>query len=125
MGRLSPPPAENSLEKGADLGVLPTVFSAMASLPSVIEQPEVAVPGQSHGDRWMVTVFNNEHNTYDEVIEILLLATNCSEHEAYIETWEIDHLGKSSVHFADEMECRDVASIIARIGIKVEVAQEP
>ena len=95
----------------------------LASLPSIIEEEKT-----SHGDTgsdagWIVTVFNNEQNTYDEVMTVLMVATGCNAEEAYIETWEIDHLGKSVVHQAGEQECRDAASIIATIGIKVEVSQ--
>ncbi len=45
--------------------------------------------------------------------------------EAYIETWEIDHMGRSNVHYGGETECRDVAAIISGIGIRVEVTPEP
>ena len=72
----------------------------------------------------MVTVFNNEYNTYEQVITILIVATRCTPEEASIETWEIDHLGKCNVHFAGEQECRDAAAIISQIGIRVEVAPE-
>ena len=72
----------------------------------------------------MVVVYNNETNTYDEVIMVLMAATGCSAEEAYIETWEIDHFGKCAVHYAPETECLCAAGIIARIGIKVEVTEE-
>lgn len=72
----------------------------------------------------MITVFNNDTNTYDEVIEVLMIATACSEEEAYIETWEIDHLGHSVVHRAAEDECHTAAAIIAQIGIRVRVSQD-
>ena len=55
---------------------------------------------------------------------ILMIATHCDEEEAYIETWEVDHLGKSVVHNAGKEECEDVAHIIRQIGIKVEVIAE-
>lgn len=72
---------------------------------------------------WIVTVYDNEHNTYEEVMMILMVATGCSGEEAYIETWEIDHLGKSVVHHAGEKECREIAELISKIGIQVEVSQ--
>ena len=53
-----------------------------------------------------------------------MVATHCSVEEAEIETWEIDHLGKSNVHFADKEECEQVAKIIRQIGIQVEVKSE-
>lgn len=73
---------------------------------------------------WIVTVFNNETNTYEEVINILVLATGCTTEEAYIETWEIDHFGQCVVHRAAEEECRRAAEIIAKIGIKVVATPE-
>lgn len=94
------------------------------SLPTIIERPEIDEGQTSGGYGWIVTVFNNEKNTYDEVMMILMLATGCDEDEAYMETWEIDNLGKSVVHHGAEKECRDAAQIIARIGIRVEVSQE-
>lgn len=73
---------------------------------------------------WIVTVFNNDENTYEQVMMVLMLATGCSAEEAYIEAWEVDHLGKSVVHRAIETECLDVATVIAQIGIRVEATPE-
>lgn len=93
--------------------------------PSIVERPLLDSHESSAKDAgWIVTVFNNEQNTYEEVITILMIATACSEEEAYIETWEIDHLGKSVVHHAGEVECRRACEIIATIGISAEVTKE-
>lgn len=92
---------------------------------STIELPKLQHVQETQVDPpWLVKVFNNEHNTYQEVMVILMLATDCDEDEAYIETWEIDHLGSSIVHSADETECQRVAEVISTIGIRVEVYQE-
>ncbi|MBW7928090.1 MAG: ATP-dependent Clp protease adaptor ClpS [Fimbriimonadaceae bacterium] len=72
---------------------------------------------------WIVTVFNNDVNTYQEVIEILMRATGCPFEEAYIEAWEIDHLGLSVVHHGRQEECERVAAVIATIGIEVRVSE--
>lgn len=69
---------------------------------------------------WMVVVYNNETNTWEEVMVILMFATACDEQEAYIETWEIDHYGQCVVHRASSGECRQVAEVVATIGIRVE-----
>lgn len=69
-------------------------------------------------------MFNNETNTYDQVIDILMRATGCGFEEAALETWEIDHLGASVVHHGGEEICRDAAAVIATIGIRVEVSEE-
>jgi hypothetical protein len=88
-----------------------------------VPQPDIA-DGQGTGDgEWLVIVFNNDHNTWDEVTGILQEATGCTLQEAEMETWEIDHLGRSIVHHADHAECERVAGIIRTIGIEVAVDQ--
>jgi len=74
--------------------------------------------------RWMVVIFNNDTNSLDEVIEILMKATGCNAEEAAIETWEAHTFGKAPVHFADKEECDETAAIISSIGVKTEVALE-
>lgn len=72
---------------------------------------------------YIVIVFNNDTNTYEEVTAILQKATGCSREEAEMETWEIDHTGRSVVHHGDQAECERAAAIIQTIGIKVAVEQ--
>jgi ATP-dependent Clp protease adapter protein ClpS len=74
--------------------------------------------------RWMVLIYNNEVNTIEEVIEILMRSTGCGNQEAYIETWEAHTYGKSEVHFADRSECEVVAHMIGSIGVQTEVRRE-
>jgi hypothetical protein len=96
----------------------------VGTFPGTLDRPELEnspTTGEG-GDLWVVTVFNNEHNTYEEVIHILIVATRCGLDEAEIETWEVDHLGKSVVHHADKNECEQVAAVIAQIGIEVRVS---
>lgn len=93
-----------------------TRFSAPVTLPDL----SVEESTQS-GDGYRVVAYNNETNTYDEVIAVLMLATGCTMEEAYIETWEIDHYGQCAVHRADEEECQRVAKTISRIGVVTEV----
>jgi hypothetical protein len=92
------------------------------SAPTILPNIEVNDGRKGYGG-WIVTVFNNDHNTYDEVILILMNATGCPPDEAIIETWEIDHLGKSVVHVGEETECLGVAEVIASIGLRVEVSE--
>lgn len=96
----------------------------LMSAPGTIERPEVQDGQTAGGNHWIVTVFNNEYNTWDEVVFILMAATGCSEDEANIETWEVDNLGKSVVHHGEQQECQTAAEIIAQIGIRVEVSEE-
>lgn len=94
------------------------------STPAIIELPEVTDGNTSGSGFYIVTVFNNETNTYDEVIGILMQATSCPRDEAELETWEIDNLGRSVVHYGDQGICEAAAEVIRRIGIRVEVSEE-
>lgn len=87
-----------------------------------VRDPELDDTG--HGGHWIVIVYDNDHNTVDEVIGILILATACTQAEAETETWEVHHLGKSVVHHGGKEECETAAGIISTIGIRVEVRTE-
>lgn len=91
--------------------------------PSLPDQKEHRddIGTRSH---YIVVVYDNDYNTFDEVIEILMKATACSMQEAWIETWEIHNLGKSVVHYGSKEECEKAASVIRTIGIRVEVCEE-
>ena len=78
---------------------------------------------QTNG-RWMVTIFNNDDNSVDEVITILIQATGCDLDEASIETWEAHTYGKAPVHFDSKEICEDAARIISSIGVRTEVSRE-
>jgi len=92
------------------------------SVPGIMDRP-TEIPVEKTDAGWIVTVYNNDVNTYDEVMMILMAATGCSAQEAYIETWEVDHLGKAVVHQSTKDECKMAATIISEIGIDVEVTQ--
>lgn len=88
-----------------------------------LEQLEIG-PLDLTAGRHMVVIFNNETNTFDEVVVALVTATGCDVTEASIEAWEAHTFGSSSVHFAPLVECQSVANKIRSIGLKVEVRPE-
>lgn len=96
----------------------------MAS-PSTIERPLLDDDASSKEDRWQVTAFNNDVNTYLEVIVVLMLATGCTESQAYNAAWDIDHYGQAVVYTSSEQDCRRAGEIISSIGVRVEVNPEP
>lgn len=101
------------------------ILSASAAAAGVIEAPVFEEQQQElETAGWIVTVFDNDENTYEQVMAILMIATACTAEEAYMEAWEIDHLGKSVVHYACEKECREAADIISKIGIRAFVSAE-
>ena len=79
---------------------------------------------RSEQEGYIVIVYDNDKNTWDEVVMILQKATGCTQQEAEIETWEVDNLGKSVVHHGGQEECNRAAGIIRTIGIRVEVVEE-
>ena|SRR5579883_1075058 len=89
-------------------------------LPEELDQVE---DRDSATGNWIVIVWNNDHNTFEEVISILQQATGCPLAEAELETWEVHNLGKSLVHHGDRAECERAAAIIRTIGIRVTVTQ--
>jgi ATP-dependent Clp protease adapter protein ClpS len=95
----------------------------VATAPGTIEAPDQETTEKGGGE-WVVTVFDNDHNTVEEVIMILMIATGCTLDEAELETWEVHHLGSSVVHHGTQEVCERVAATIREIGIKVEVTQE-
>lgn len=96
---------------------------AVVSSPKERTQPREQDP-TTGGGGWQVVAFNNDYNTFDEVIEILIVATGCSREEAEIETWEIHHYGSCVVHRAERAECERVAKVISSIGVQTEVEKE-
>ena len=97
------------------------------------ERPAVSLPDQEDeiadsivggGSGFLVIVYDNDKNTWDQVVTILQKATSCPLEEAEIETWEVDNLGKSVVHHAGQEECERAAGIIRTIGIRVEVVED-
>ena len=92
-------------------------------MPQTLQAPEISDGATGRG-RWMTVIFDNDHNSMDEVVEALIWATGCDEEEAGIEMWEAHTYGKAPVHFASEEECRTVATSIERAGIRTEVAPE-
>lgn len=72
----------------------------------------------------MAVIHNNETSTFDEVIEALMVATDCELEEAQIETWEAHTFGKAAVHFDSRTTCEGVAAVIKSFGIRTDVAPE-
>ena len=95
----------------------------MAEQTVLEPRPDLAEETGTPDGEWLVTVFDNPVNTWEQVIGILQKATGCPLEEAEMETWEIHHLGKSVVHHASRAECERAASIISTIGIRVSVDQ--
>lgn len=104
---------------------LPRAMAVSAPVrPKVTPHVERNPDASGTGSGSIVIVYDNDHNTWDEVVLILQKATGCTLEEAEMETWEVDNLGKSVVHQGSREECERVAGIVRTIGIHVEVVEE-
>lgn len=112
----------------APLGTKEYLSAIDTAAPEVVTpvRPELDEVGseQERGFGFIVIVYDNDVNTWDEVVTVLQRATGCTLEEAEIETWEVDNLGKSVVHHGSREECERAAGIIRTIGIRVEVAED-
>ena len=93
-----------------------------AARPEILDRPDAGDAQGSGG--WVVTVYDNDTNTVDQVMAVLIAATSCTTEEAAMETWEVHNLGRSAVHHGAKAECERAAGIIRTIGIRVTVTEE-
>ena len=77
--------------------------------------------GSDIGTGGGVVAFNNDTNTFDEVIRVLVKATGCSTAQANNLAIEIDKQGKARVFEGSYSKCIQVSSIIESIGIQTQV----
>lgn len=105
-------------------GMTKTDFPLNSTSSPTINPDLQETPLEQDGENWIVTVYNNETNTWEEVMTILIIATGCDAEEAHIETWEVDHYGKCVVHRASQEECEQAAKVISTIGIGVEATPD-
>jgi ATP-dependent Clp protease adapter protein ClpS len=87
-------------------------------------EPRVHDADSGYSGRFMAVIFNNETNSFEEVVETIAYATCCTMDEAYCETWEAHHYGKAAIHFGSQEVCCAVASIVSNIGVRTEVRPE-
>lgn len=72
-------------------------------------------------DLYEVRIIDNDHNTYQEVMDITMLALGLDPEQAFAVAWEVDHRGYCVVAHAPGEEAEALASVIRTIGIEVQV----
>jgi ATP-dependent Clp protease adaptor protein ClpS len=93
------------------------------SIVEPLVSPSIIRDIQEAGE-YVVVIFNNDVNSFDQVIAVLMHATECDLQEASLEAWEAHTFGAAKVHHAPQHECRHVARIISAIGVLTEVRRE-
>lgn len=72
-------------------------------------------------DEYCIIVYNNDTNTFVDVIMILCVALQIDQQRAELHAWDIHLLGSSRVYYGSSTDCESRASIINKIGIRTEV----
>ncbi len=81
------------------------------------DDPDLEDPEDVHE----VRIIDNDYNTYEEVMEITMLALGVDEDAAFAIAWQVDHRGSCVVAEAPRDEAEATANVIRTIGIEVEV----
>ncbi|NTV97694.1 MAG: ATP-dependent Clp protease adaptor ClpS [Chlorobiaceae bacterium] len=68
-----------------------------------------------------VVLYNDDHHTFDEVIEQIIKATRCVRQKAERCTWEVHTRGRSIVFTGALGECLKTSSILEEIDLKTEI----
>jgi ATP-dependent Clp protease adapter protein ClpS len=68
-----------------------------------------------------VILFNDEVHSFDEVIDQIIKAINCSFKKAEKLTWEVHTKGKACVFDGDLPECLRVSSVLEEIALHTQV----
>lgn len=70
----------------------------------------------------MVILFNDEVNTFDWVVDSLMMVCDMSEEEAVKKTYEAHDKGSAEVFMSDDEEkCEDVKRKLEKKGLSVEL----
>lgn len=70
---------------------------------------------------YRVFLFNDDHHTFDEVINQLIKAINCSFNQARTFAFEVHVKGKSMVFSGTMLECLKVSSILEEIALHTQI----
>lgn len=100
-------------------------FSLLTRWKASLPVPVTKVTEQSSGtdtlDAYRVVLFNDEEHSFDEVIEQIIKATQCSRQKAERCTWEVHTRGRSIVYSGQMSACLKVSAILEEIALKTEI----
>lgn len=90
--------------------------------------PPIVVPRDPNDDEspddaqlYEVRIMDNDYNTYQEVMDIVMLALDMTDEQAFAVAWEVDNRGSCVVAHAPHDQAEAIAAIIRVIGIEVQV----
>jgi ATP-dependent Clp protease adaptor protein ClpS len=68
-----------------------------------------------------VILFNDEVHTFDDVINQLVKALNCTVEKAESLTWEVHTNGKACVYNGELHDCLKVSSVLEEIALHTQI----
>lgn len=92
--------------------------------PLARENPGIQIKGHQQKEPhrlFRVRIIDNDYNTYEQVIRICMKALSIGFEDALQIALAVDHNGQADVFQGDEGSARQVAEVIASIGIEVRV----
>jgi ATP-dependent Clp protease adaptor protein ClpS len=102
-------------------------------MPTTIDRPlsPLGLPGLDDltdirdgldiGGPWVVILYNCECHTFDDVIEVLCIATGCTVDQAAALALKVHTEGRAIVFDGERDECERVTEIIASVRLQVEM----
>jgi len=88
---------------------------------TILPNPVDSNEDLEHSDEYCIIVYNNDVNTFEEVISILCLALQITRDRAELYAWDVHLLGQARVYYGSSIDCEYRAAIISKIGIRTEV----
>lgn len=85
--------------------------------PEFDEEIDVGLP-------FKVVLYNDDWHTFDEVIEQIIKAINCSMQKARDLTFEVHVKGKAIVFFGPLPECLKVSSVLEEIELHTQIISQ-
>lgn len=94
----------------------------MNTKPDVIEKPLIQLDTDNNElFNAKVILFNDNEHDFDEVIDQLIIAINCSEEKAYLLTMQVHKSSHAVVFTSDYNQCLKVSSILEEINLKTKI----
>ncbi len=115
-----PPGCHASSPPGETAGILCYVLRRFQS-KSLDDQNATRNNSRKTSEIYEVRVIDNDHNTYQQVIDITMIALGINEDDAFAIAWEVDHIGYCVVAQGDHDHAEAIAAVIRSIGIEVQV----
>ncbi len=103
-------------------GDVPAFFYTSRRFPPILIRPDAPRDDSSDESQlYEVRIIDNDYNTYQEVMDITMLALGIDSEQAFSVAWEVDHRGDCVVAHAPREEAEALADVIRTIGIEVQV----